>query len=102
MLPFYRDWDDYYIRWANAICCWRTEFARGIRYGNLTFSEDTDFGSRASKRHPKEEFVNKVLYKHSWNTEISTGETGQNLAPYEYIECFPNENLTEHLIYAEI
>ena len=26
--------DDYYIRWANAICCWRTEFARGIRYGN--------------------------------------------------------------------
>ena len=69
---------------------------------NLTFSEDTDFGSRASKRHPKEEFVNKVLYKHLWNTEISTGKTGQNLAPYEYIECFPNENLTEHLIYAEI
>lgn len=94
--------DDYYIRWANAICCWRTEFARGIRYGNLTFSEDTDFGSRASKRHPKEEFVNKVLYKHLWNTEISTGKTGQNLAPYEYIECSPNENLTEHLIYAEI
>ena len=65
-------------------------FIRGINENleeRYWFSAD---GSR--RRNPSQK----------WNTEISTGETGQNLAPYEYIECFPNENLTEHLIYAEI
>lgn len=69
-----KDHPDYYIRWANAICCWRTEFLRKVRFSEITWAEDSEFGSRASKHRPKEKFINKVLYLHRFSTIHSTGE----------------------------
>lgn len=97
-----RNRPDHYIRWANAICCWRTEFARGVGYGDVTFAEDTDFGSRAAKKNPKEQFVNKVLYKHLWSSETSTGEVINSKEDIQFIEAFPTKEHVNHLVYAAI
>ena len=92
-----RDREDHYIRWANAICMWRLDFAKSIGYGQVTFGEDSDFGSRASKKRPKEVFINKVLYKHLWSSELSTGEV-ENKGEYKLTYQFPRKDLTDHLI----
>lgn len=69
-----RDRGDFYIRWANAICCWKTEFSRKVKFSEITWAEDNDFGSRASKQKPKEKFLNKVLYFHRFSSVHSSGE----------------------------
>ena len=92
-----KDRADYYIRWANAICCWRVDFAKMIGYGQVTFGEDSDFGSRANKKRPKEVFINKVLYKHLWSSELSTGEV-VNEGKYKLTYGFPKPEHTEHLV----
>ena len=97
-----RDRADHYIRWANAICCWRLDFIRSVGFSDVTFGEDTDFGKRANKKHPKEIFINKVLYKHLWSSELSTGESFKNEEPYQISSWFPQKDMTKHLIICSV
>ena len=97
-----RERDDYYVRWANAICCWRLETARSIGYSDITFGEDSDFGHRANKKRVKEVSINNVLYHHLWSSEHSTGESFKNEEPYQLTNWFPQPDMTKHLIICHV
>lgn len=83
-----RNLPDRFERFANAICCWRTEFARQVRYSDITFGEDTDFGLRAIALNPNEKFINAVMYHHLYSTENTTTrpDVEKEKREYEVIE----------------
>lgn len=79
-----RNLQDRYERFANAICCWRTEFARKVRYSDITFGEDTDFGLRAIALQPNEKFINAVMYHHLYSTTHTTTRPDEEKEKKEY------------------
>jgi hypothetical protein len=60
-------------------CCWRTDFARNIAFGDSNWGEDAVFVATAAKEAKTELRIDKVMCKYRWSPSVSE-------APYSKTE----------------